>query len=142
MNAHRIRRTLRNPSANGRRGAALVFVLIFLLFLSMLGISLTRLAIAQHRQQLQEELRSQAVRLAEAGANRALTQAALSPDYQGEVWQVDASALGSERTANIRIEIQPADANRSFRIWQVTAEYPVGSPQIQRVSREGPLPAK
>ncbi len=132
MNVHRAR-----IASGDRRGSALVFVLILLLFLSMLGITLARLVIAQHRQRLQDELQAQTVRLADAGWNRAHANLARNPNYTGEVWQFDAGVLGPDRAAAVRIEVVPSEADPARRQLQITAEYPVGSPEVHRVSREG-----
>lgn len=121
-----------------RPGAALVFVLVLLLFFSMLGISLVRLSIAQHRQRLNDEFRVQAVRLAEAGWNRAVRNLALHADYSGEVWHVDGSSLGTKAAAAVRIEIKTTNDEPQKKL-VITAEYPLGNPHISRVTKAGPI---
>lgn len=139
---HDLRQASGTCHPRNRSGAALIFVLILLLFLSMLGITLARLAIAQHRQRLQEEIHAQTVRLAEAGWNRAASQLARNPDYAGELWQPVAAAWGPDRTAAVKIEVLPSNTEPSRQVLHVDAEYPVGSPRVNRVSREGMLALK
>lgn len=115
----------------------MVYVLILLLLISMMGTSLVRGAIAQHRQRRHDEVRAQTVRLAEAGWNRARWKLTQSADYAGEMWQLGDDALGPECRANVRIEIASDNDRRTLR---VNAEYPVESPMVTRFTLEGPLP--
>lgn len=121
-----------------RRGAAIVYVLIVLLAVSMMGLSLARGTIAQHRQRRRDEARAQTVRLMEAGWNRALRQWALQPDYTGEVWELTAenSQLSHPGLVTIHLERNGETANIS-----VTAEYPRGETFVNRVTQTGELKA-
>jgi hypothetical protein len=119
-----------------RRGGAMVYVLILLLMISMMGTSLVRGTIAQHRQRQNDELRAQTVRLAEAGWNRALRTLAVHPDYAGETWRIGGDALPSARDALVTIEIQALNAGSGQRTLRVRADYPVDSPQRNRVTLE------
>lgn len=124
-----------SPSRHPRSAAAMVYVLILLLVISMIGGTLVRGAIAQHRQRLQDEIHAQAVRLAEAGWNRALHSLSRSPDYSGETWTLDADSLGPDRRAEVRIAVTSvADSPKHL---EVIAAYPLDSPQINRVTLAG-----
>jgi hypothetical protein len=114
----------------------MVFVLILMLVISLIGATLVRATIAQHRQRQRDEVRAQTVRLAEAGWGKAVRALARDPAYSGEVWRVGNDVLGADRTAEIRLEIaqSPRDAKRMLR---VVADYPVDSPWRTRYTLEG-----
>ena len=124
------------PRRRRRPGSAMVLVLIVILMISLMGTSLVRHAVSQHRQRRLDETRAQAVRLAEAGWNRALRNLAVTPAYSGETWELGEKSLPSGRTATVRIEIQPQDAPPNSRRLRIVAEYPAGSPLVNRVTLE------
>jgi hypothetical protein len=120
-----------------RRGAAMVYVLILLLVISMVGTTLVRATIAQHRQRLRDELRAQTVRLMEAGWNRAVNKLAEQPDYAGEIWRLGPDVFGADRRAEVRIDIVSAESAPNQRRLTVIAEYPVGETFVNRISQTG-----
>ena len=117
-----------------RSGAAMVYVLILLLVISMMGGTLVRGAIAIHRQRLKDEIHAQTVRLAEAGWNRALRALAKSPDYKEETWTLGSESLGPDRKAIVRIEVAAQSDEKRLT---VVAEYPLENPNINRVTLTG-----
>ena len=127
----------RHPqSMNPRRGAAVVFVLVVLLVISMFAASLVRATFAIYRQRERLELRAQTVRLAEAGLARARQQLRADPAYRGETWQLTNGELGEGRQGQVRIEPvtdQPAGQVKQFR---AIAEFPVDSPLVTRATLE------
>ena len=125
-----------------RRGAAMVFVMILLLVISMIGISVVRAAIAQHRQRLSDEIRAQTVRLAEAGWQRAARKLASGSDDIDEVWRLGSDAFGPDRAAEVRIELTQADNDPDQRHLKVTADYPIDNPLRNRFTLEGEIGKK
>lgn len=124
-----------NGAARGRRGAAMVYVLILLLVISMIGGTLVRAAISQHRQRRRDEARAQAARLLEAGWNRAVRQLSQQPDYEGETWRLDEDILGTDRRAEIRIELRRDDHDPPRTQLQVAVEYPLGETYTNRITQ-------
>lgn len=122
-----------------RTGGAMVYVLVLLLVISMIGATLVRGVVAQHRQRLRDEIHAQTVRLAEAGWNRALRNLTQAPSYPGEVWKLESDALGTDRRAEIRIEVTSDAAEPPRKTLQVIAQYPLGSPDVNRVTQTGVL---
>jgi hypothetical protein len=120
-----------------RRGAAMVYVMVLLLVISMIGAALVRTAILQHRQRLRDEIRAQTVRLAEAGWERAARSAALDENYAGETWRLDETALGKDRRAEVRLDVLPAEGDAPRRRLRIVADYPAGSPLSTRCTLEG-----
>lgn len=111
-----------------RRGAAMVYVLVLLLLISMVGVTLVRGTVALHRQRLRDERHAQTVRLAEAGWNRAVRKLAVDPRYEGETWSISAEQLLSNRAAEVRIE----SAEGVPQQWRITAVYPLNDAETTR----------
>jgi type II secretory pathway component PulK len=133
--------------ANGRpvtsrRGAAIVFGLVTLLVASLLVAAVIKTAALSHRQLQRDELRVQANLLADAGCERVLAKLRQQPDFTGETWTVPAEQLGLGRTAAVKCQVSTDAAGADRRIVSVTAEYPVGSPDRCRVTREFAATAK
>lgn len=120
-----------------RRGAAMVYVLVLLLLISLVGVTLVRAAVALHRQRLRDELHAQTVRLAEAGWNRAVRKRNADANYSGEMWSIPADALPPERAAEVRIEVA---AEKGVSTLQVTAEYPLNDPEVTRYTLDSSKP--
>jgi type II secretory pathway component PulK len=129
-----VRKSLR--LASRQRGTIILFAMLALLIVSMLGASLVRTVAVSHQQLLREQLRMQAVWLAESGCDRAVSQLRRSSAYMGEVWSVPAEQLSADRTAVVRIRVEADPKSEIRRIVAVTAEYPAASSQAVRISRQ------
>jgi Tfp pilus assembly protein PilX len=119
------------------------FVLIAVL--AVLAISLTlfgvwaRGAVAQHRRSQLENVRLQAVRLAEAGVRRAVAMRAADVTYQEEKWSVPTGVLDTKRSAEVRIQVAPNDDHTMLR-FSATAEFPLGVVQRAQITRHVEIP--
>jgi len=134
-----MRRGIQTVVPARRRGAAMVFVLVLLLVISMFCASLIRATVSIYRQRQRDEDRAQTVRLAEAGLERVRQQSRRNADYAGETWQFRAGELGVERHGEVRIErLTDGDA----RTYRVTAEFPVDAPAATRMTLETTVTGK
>jgi hypothetical protein len=125
-----------------RGGAAMVFVLILLLVISMISASVVRAAVAQHRQRLRDELRAQTVRLAQAGWQRAVRKLRSDADYAGETWRIESDAFRTDSRAEVRIEIAADENGSARRRLKVVADYPLDHPSRTRLTLEGTVGRK
>lgn len=127
-------------SKSPRRGTILIVALLCLLvIMSLLGTML--LAALQSTRQLHAErdLR-QCELLLQAGVERALTQLAEQPDYQGETRELTAAEIINQGTGRITIAVTPATADAPPQL-QVAAEYPAESEIAVRRSRTLSIPS-
>jgi len=108
-----------------RAGAILAAVLLSLLVVLLVGAELTRPIVQQRRDSRLAEDRQQAFWIAESAVQRAL-QAAVSPDYTGETWQVSGEALGTGRAGVATIKVEAAAGGSPQRRLVVQAYYPAG----------------
>ena len=135
----RVRSILSRPRLS-RRAAALVFALMALLVASLLIAALIRTASIAHRQLKRDEIRFQANLLADAGCRRAITNLQKQPDFVNEEWTVPAEQLELGRTATVRLTVTTDPAKPEQRIASVVATYPIGHPDLVRISREVKVP--
>jgi Tfp pilus assembly protein PilX len=116
-------------------GFVLVAVLVvFVVSLTLFGVWARR-AVGQHRRSRVEQVRLQAVRLAESGVRRALARQSVDLNYAQEKWAVPAGVLDKERPAEVRIRVEPAADNGKLR-FTATAEFPAGIMQRAQVTRQ------
>jgi Tfp pilus assembly protein PilX len=119
------------------------FVLIAVL--AVLAISLTlfgvwaRGAVAQHRRSRFENVRLQAVRLAEAGIRRATAMHRADVAYKEEKWSIPVGVLDTKHAAEVRIQVAPNADNTMLQI-SATAEFPRGVVQRGQVTRQVEVP--
>jgi hypothetical protein len=109
-----------------RPGVVLVAVIVTLTIGLALFAVWAQTIVRERRQMANQQLRLQAVRLAEAGIQRALARRAADPDYGAETWSVPATHLGGKHAAAVRIRLTPAENTAMTRV-EATAEYPVGA---------------
>ncbi|MEX0729088.1 MAG: hypothetical protein WEB58_06675 [Planctomycetaceae bacterium] len=121
-----------------RRGVVVLVVLICLLFLSVVSVSLVKLALAERRQIQREAFRIQSVWLAEAGRQRALRQLSQDADYGGEQWEI---ALDG-RPALVQTTIRNNPENAGERDIEITADYPVDPARRARVTKTSAAPTR
>jgi hypothetical protein len=103
-------------------------LVVFALAMALFGLW-AQAAVRDHRRLAGEAQRLQAMRLAEAGAHRALAQRAGNPQYAEETWSVPAAALDGRYSAEVRIRVTPAvgaAAAANVRV-EATAEFPAGT---------------
>jgi len=129
----------RRPLAGQRTGFVLVaVVVVFTIGLALFGVW-AQAAVAQHRQLRNEQLRLQAVRLAEAGVGRALARRVADPQYVEETWSVPANVLDGNRAAEVRIRIEPAPDASAWRV-EATAEFPAGALRRAKITKQVYIP--
>jgi type II secretory pathway component PulK len=125
----RLRRT---PAA--RKGFVVIaVVVVFALSTALFGVW-ANAAIRAHRQLANLQLRSQAVRLAEAGVRRAIVRRRADPRYDDEVWSVPAAELGRNQSAEVRIRVTAADNGGSLHV-EATALFPLGTPRRAKITK-------
>jgi type II secretory pathway pseudopilin PulG len=124
----------------GQRGFVLVAVLVvFVVSLTLFGVWARR-AVGQHRRSRIEQVRLQAVRLAESGVRRALARQALDGNYAEEKWAVPTGVLDQTRAAEVRIRVEPPGDNGKLR-FTATAEFPLGVVQRAQITRQIEIPS-
>jgi Tfp pilus assembly protein PilX len=121
------------------RGFVLVAVLVvFAISLTLFGVW-ARGAVGQHRRSRVEQVRLQAVRLAESGVRRAIARKSADGNYKEEKWPVPAGMLDNSRAAEVRIRVEPTGDNSKLRI-AATAEFPLGAVQRAQITRQIEIP--
>ena len=121
------------------RGFVLVTVLVvFAISLTLFGVWARR-AVGQHRRSRVEQVRLQAVRLAESGVRRAIARQAADRNYKEEQWSVPAGVLDNVRAAEVRIRVEPTGDNSKLRI-AATAAFPLGVVQRAQITRKIEIP--
>jgi hypothetical protein len=98
-----------------------------------------RSSIQLHQRMRNEQLRLQAVRLAEAGIRRALAMRTADASYNQERWQVPASDLNTTHTAAVRIRVTPGQDSPALT-FEATAEFPAGAIHRAQVTRRIEIP--
>jgi Tfp pilus assembly protein PilX len=141
--------TLRNAPmharANRKRGVVLIAVLVlFAVSLTLFGLW-SQAVIREHSRLATQQFRVQAVRLSEAGLQRALSLRANDAKYVDEVWSVPATQLDNTHAAQVRIHVTPASDTGGIR-YETTAEFPVGVPRRVQITKSvvisNPAPMK
>lgn len=107
-----------------RRGIIVAVTLVCLLVVATLGAALVRAMVDHRRQSLRDQHRVQAFWLAESAIDRAASQLASSPDYEGETWQVDGDALGGRWSGAVLIRVEKAGTDEQARRVIVESRYP------------------
>lgn len=129
------------PGKQRRQGTTTVLVLICLLVVVSFVGTMLQSAVRARRQLQTERNRRQAELLLDAGIDRASYRLVAEPEYRGEIWTPDSTALAGRAQVVATITPTPADASAtpsSSRTpsWQVEviAEFPVGNPNSIRRS--------
>ncbi|WP_417390653.1 hypothetical protein [Gimesia sp.] len=107
-----------------RQGAVLVIVMVCLLLISLVMASLLKSTLMQRRQMLKEQLQVQADWLVESALERAARQRLSNPEYQGEVWQIDAEELGTRYAGSAEIELKSETDGAQRISIQARVKYP------------------
>ena len=116
-----------------RRGAVLIVVMMCLLLISLIGASLLKLAVAQHKQTQYRQRQIQAEWLANSALERAVAKLRQNADYAGETWTVEEEILGA--LGVVRITIEQSDQQPGQRVLSVVAEFPAGIEHRSQVSK-------
>lgn len=114
----------------------MVIALVALLLGSLMIAGLLKTVSMSHRQLKRDEFRMQASLLADAGCARALALLQIRPDFTEETWNVSGEQLPYGRSAVVRMKISTDAADVSKRFVSVLAEYPLGHPDLVKISRE------
>ena len=131
--------TCRNNRPPSRRGFVLIGVVVVLaISLTLFGVW-AQAAVRQHGRLRSQQLRLQAVRLAESGLARAMARRGADAQYTGETWSVPAPDLGTAYAAEVRIRIAPTREATALR-FEATAEVPADSPRRAKITRRIEIP--
>jgi Tfp pilus assembly protein PilX len=142
-NFHKLESAPRLARLRGRacrkRGVVLIAVLVlFAVSLTLFGLW-SQAVIREHGRLATQQFRVQAVRLAEAGLERAVSIRATDAKYADDVWSVPAAQLDKTHAAQVRIHVTPASDAGGIR-YEATAEFPVGVPRRVQVTKSVTIP--
>ena len=118
-----------------RRGAVLIMALVCLVLVTVMGGTLLRWAVMEHKLLRSRDEESQARWLAEAGVERAAARLANDPEYTGETWDIAAAELPTAQPARVRMQVTPVDGQPRQRSIEVEVEYPYESGAPARVHK-------
>jgi Tfp pilus assembly protein PilV len=133
---------LTNHSINSRtapRGVVLVAVIVTLTIGLALFAIWARTIVREKRQLANQQFRMQAVRLAEAGIQRARAMRTADPKYENETWSVPAEVLGGRHGAEVRIHVT-SEPDATATRYEATAEYPAGAVRRAQITKRIELP--
>ena len=119
-----------------RRGVIVLIVMVCLLLVTMIGGSLLKLGLTQRRQARREQMRQQAMWLAESGIERAAAQLRINSDYEGEDWTLAGTDSIRGKQATVKISIQQSDESADRRTIAVVADFPRDTDQRVRISKQ------
>jgi Tfp pilus assembly protein PilX len=117
-----------------QRGIVLVAVLVLLtVSLTLFGIWARQAVLKQSHLETQQR-RLQAVRLAEAGVERAVRLRATDSTFNTQVWSVPSLQLDGKHAAEVRINVTPEGSEGTLR-YQATAVFPVGDIRCVQITK-------
>jgi hypothetical protein len=119
-----------------RRAVVLMSVLVCLAVAMSLFLVWLKTAALERRQLQVQQDRMQAEILADAGLDRAAAQLLSASDYSAETWQIGPESLAGRGAAAVAIRVEAAPENAQARTVHTVAEYPVGSMQCVRRSKQ------
>jgi type II secretory pathway component PulK len=110
--------------ARRRTGASIVILIaVFAVTMAVSGFWVSQIVQGFRIQRLREE-RVQARWLADAAIDRAVASLQNDRSYTGEIWQVDAAALGRKHGAEVEIVVTAAEDDSSQLQIKTQARYP------------------
>ena len=121
---------------HSRRAALVLVVMVCLLLVTMIGGSLMKVGLTHRRQTRHEQIRQQAVWLAESAVERAVARSKQDAEYSGEEWVLAGTDAVNGKEAMIRISVTKSDDNANRRIVTVVADYPRDNDQRVRISKQ------
>ncbi len=110
-----------------RRGIIVAVTLVCLVIVATLGAALVRAMVDQRRHSLRDQHSVQAFWLAESAIDRAVSQLASSPDYEGETWQVDKGSLGGRWSGSVLIRVEKTETDEQAHKIIVETRYPTAA---------------
>lgn len=124
------------PGGAGRRGMVLLATIVCVAVATAVMLAIVKQAVLSRQETDLERFRVQAEWLAESGAGRAAARIAADPAYPGEDWLLPAAELGGPHAGRVQIQVKPiAGQSRELRV-RVVADYPDGSIERVRKSKE------
>jgi Tfp pilus assembly protein PilX len=126
----------RGDGMASRRGAVMVFALMALLVASLMIGSLLKTAGMSHRQLKKDEHRLQASFLADAGCERARMLLQTQPDFSSGEWSIPPEQLAPDRSAKVLMTVSTDLNQPDQRIVTAVAQYPLGHPDLVRITRQ------
>lgn len=135
-----MKRAFRQPvqqhGARKRRGGAVIIIaMIALLLASAIGAALVKMALAERRLVVREQLRLQSNWLAESGVQRAAARLAKNTNYSGETWNIPAAELGGRSDGNVVISVAKVASQPNRRRVTVVANFPAAGANRSRSRR-------
>jgi hypothetical protein len=139
MRAMMICPTMQRQLKSGRRrpGIVMVAVIVTMTISLALFAAWARTIVWEHRRGAQQQFRLQAIRLAEAGIQRAMGQRAADTEYESESWSVPADELGGKYSAVVNIRITTPDNVTRF---EAVAQYPAGAVRRAQITKRIEVP--
>ncbi len=119
-----------------RRGTIIVVAMVILLVFMAIGSTLVGSVLQTRTQLIREEQFLQTSLLVEAGLRRGFAQLRNDAAYKGETWQIAADLAASLDPAKVVIVIAESADTKGERVVSATAEYPAGTPNPIRITRE------
>lgn len=110
----------------GRRGSAIIPVLICFVLILLICAGLLKIGLAQRGQNKAEERALQTEWLVESGIERAAAKLASSADYTGETWTITPAEMDGAWAGIVIITVARAKDKPTTRQVTVAAEYPNG----------------
>lgn len=95
--------------------------------------------VQDHRRLAGQRFHMQAIRLAEAGLQRALARRTADPAFTQETWTVPAQSLGGTHAATVQIRVTPNDAATAVQ-YEATARYPADTLRQAQVTHRIEIP--
>ena len=134
LNARAISRR-RRPN----RGVVLVVIIAILsISLVLFGVWARQAVNEQVRLETQQK-RLQAIRLAEAGVERAIALRAADRQFKSATWSVPAAQLDAKHSAEVRMKVVPGDEQGTLR-YEATAEYPFAAVRRVQITKSIEIP--
>ncbi len=123
-----------------RNGATIIIAMVVLLILMAISSTLISSVVHTRTQFVREEQRLQTDLIAEAGLGRGIARLRTDRSFKGETWQIPIEQLTGIGPAHVVITVtKTADAPGQRIV--AAAEYPVGTPNPIRITRELRIPS-
>jgi hypothetical protein len=116
--------------------------MVVLLILMSISATLISCVVQTRNQFIREEQSLQTALIVEAGLARGVAQLRMDRSYSGERWQIpteDLTGVGSARVAIVVTDTADVPGERTI---SASAEYPLGTPNPIRITRELRIPGK
>lgn len=124
-----------------RRGTIIVIAMVILLIFMAIGSTLIGSVLQTRTQLIREEQFLQTSLLVEAGLQRGFVQLRNDATYKGETWQIAADMAAGLDPAKVIIVVAES-ADKGELVVSATAEYPAGTANPIRLTRELSIPLR